>query len=454
MTGLTLVVRGDHYAQLQDLSAAEVEQAAVLLVGRSAHARRLLVRDILPVRQEHLRRQTPTELIVTSDGYMPALARAEQLGAAALWLHTHPAGEPRPSRRDRRVDRQLAPVFVGRSDQPLYGSLQLTTSAAGLGFAGRVLEAGRWRQISRLWVVGDRLRLITAADVPHRGHSAEVFDRQVRAFGPAFQRLIAQLTVSVVGVGGTGSAVAEQLARLGVGRLVLIDDDAVSASNVTRIHEVTSMDVGRAKVEVLARRLGRLGSGSRVTAVVGRITSERFARELLGSDLVFGCTDDQGGRAVLSRLAYWYLTPVIDMGFLIDAEGQAIRDLTGRVTTMLPGSACLFCRGRIDAQAIRLEAMPPAERELRIAEGYAPAIDAPAPAVVAFTTLVAALGVGELIERLVGYDQPPPDELLALVSDRRISRSMTAPDPAHFCGRPEVWGRGDEALFLGRMWTG
>jgi proteasome lid subunit RPN8/RPN11 len=453
VTGLTLVVRGDHHAQFQELAAAAVEQAAVLLVGRSEHSGRLLLRDIVPVRQEHLRRQTPTELTVTSEGYMPALARAEQLGAAALWLHTHPEGEPRPSRRDRRVDRLLAPVFVGRSDQPLYGSLQLAASADGLQFAGHVYEGGRWRPISRLWIVGDRLRLVTAVDAPHRVPPAELFDRQVRAFGPAFQRLVGQLTVCIVGNGGTGSATAEQLARLGVGRLVLVDDDAVSASNVTRIHEAARVDVGRPKAEVLAGRLRRLGTGTRVTAVVGRITSEVIARELLASDVVFGCTDDQGGRAVLSRLAYWYLTPVIDMGFLIDNERGVVRDLTGRVTTMLPGSACLFCRGRIDAEMIRLEAMPLAEREQRVAEGYAPALGAPAPAVVAFTTLVAALGVSELIERLIGYDQPPPDELLALVSDRRILRSTTVPDPFHFCGRPEVWGRGDEALLMGRTWS-
>jgi proteasome lid subunit RPN8/RPN11 len=454
LTGMTLVVRGDHHAQLQDLAASEVEQAAVLLVGRSADAGRLLVREIVPVRQEHLRRQTATELTVTSDGYMPALARAERLGAAALWLHTHPAGDVRPSRRDRRVDRQLAPVFAARSDQPMYGSVQVSSSPNGLVFAGRVLEAGRRRPISRLLVVGDRLRLIMAADAPHRVPPVDLFDRQVRAFGPAFQRLVGQLTVSVVGVGGTGSATAEQLARLGVGKVLLIDDDAVSASNLTRIHETTRADVGRAKAEVLARRLRRLGTGTRVAAVVGRITSEAIARQLLVSDLVFGCTDDQGGRAVLSRLAYWYITPVIDMGFLIDAERKTLRDLTGRVTTMLPGSACLFCRGRIDAHSIRDEAMTPAERGRRVAEGYAPALGEPAPAVVAFTTLVASLAVSELIERLIGYDQPPPDELLALVSDRRLSRSTTAPDPAHFCGRREFWGRGDEALFLGRTWSG
>jgi molybdopterin/thiamine biosynthesis adenylyltransferase len=41
--------------------------------------------------------------------------------------------------------------------------------------------------------------------------------------------------------------VAVQLARLGVGRLLLVDDDAVSGSNLTRIHEATRADVGRAK---------------------------------------------------------------------------------------------------------------------------------------------------------------------------------------------------------------
>ena len=58
--------------------------------------------------------------------------------------------------------------------------------------------------------------------------------------------------VGVVGAGGTGSAVIEQLARLGVGELVIFDDDTIDETNLTRIHGATVADVGRAKAELAA----------------------------------------------------------------------------------------------------------------------------------------------------------------------------------------------------------
>ena len=61
-------------------------------------------------------------------------------------------------------------------------------------------------------------------------------ERQARLFGPSFNPLLRGLRIAVVGLGGTGSAVAMLLARLGVGHLLLIDDDIVETTNLNRIH--------------------------------------------------------------------------------------------------------------------------------------------------------------------------------------------------------------------------
>lgn len=61
------------------------------------------------------------------------------------------------------------------------------------------------------------------------------YDRQVRAFGPEGQAVLERMSVAIVGLGGTGSIVAQQLAHLGGGRLLLIDHDEFDMSNLNRL---------------------------------------------------------------------------------------------------------------------------------------------------------------------------------------------------------------------------
>jgi len=61
--------------------------------------------------------------------------------------------------------------------------------------------------------------------------------------------------VAIFGIGGVGSFVAEGLARSGVGKMVLIDDDAICLTNINRQIHATSKTVGRPKVEVMKERI-------------------------------------------------------------------------------------------------------------------------------------------------------------------------------------------------------
>lgn len=61
--------------------------------------------------------------------------------------------------------------------------------------------------------------------------------------------------VAVFGIGGVGSFAAEALARAGVGRLLLVDNDTVSESNINRQLIALTSTVGQPKVEVMARRI-------------------------------------------------------------------------------------------------------------------------------------------------------------------------------------------------------
>jgi hypothetical protein len=150
---------------------------------------------------------------------------------------------------------------------------------------------------------------------------------------------------------------------------------------------------------------------------------------------VFGCTDDNAGRLVLSRVASYLLTPVIDVGVLLTSDTEdKLRGIDGRVTILSPGSACLVCRDRIDLARAAAELRTPEERRRLEDEGYAPALGRVEPAVVAFTTAVAAAAVNELLERFIGYGpQPRPSEILLRFHEREISTNSVPPRKGHYC---------------------
>lgn len=84
--------------------------------------------------------------------------------------------------------------------------------------------------------------------------SGELFERTLQAFARNTTHYLSNLTVSVAGVSGTGSIVPEQLTRLGVKRLVLVDNDVVEARNLGRILNSTTKDAKEQVNKALRRQ--------------------------------------------------------------------------------------------------------------------------------------------------------------------------------------------------------
>lgn len=446
-----------------DIAAAadEANEAAGVLLARQAvfgDDVRLLGRAMHWVPEEAYLARDRDQLRITPDGYVPALAAAEADDAVPIWFHTHPGtgAMPLPSRHDRQVDREIADLFQLRSGSETYATLIVSPRDGGIAFSGEVMrEREERRPIDRVWVVGNEWRQWSNAR-RNAGAVDAMFDRNVRAFGPAIQSTLGTLRIAIVGAGGTGSAVAEQLVRLGVRHVTLVDNDTLSSSNVTRVYGSTPADVGRAKVDVLRDHLRRIAPNLDCVAVHGMVTVEPVARQIAASDVIFGCTDDNAGRLVLSRLSTYLLTPVIDIGVLLSSDDAGtLIGIDGRVTTLLPGTGCLVCRDRIDMARAAAEMKTPEERRRLADEGYAPALGNVEPAVVAFTSAVAALAVNELLDRLIGYGPPErPTETLLRLHERELSTNRAEPRKGHYCHSAEgKWGAGDTAPFLGQLWT-
>jgi hypothetical protein len=179
---------------------------------------------------------------------------------------------PLPSRHDRQVDREIADLFQLRSGSGFYGTLIASPRGLDFIFSGEITpKNGDQTQIDRIWIVGERWRLAHSFTADPKS-SDTIFDRNVRAFGPAIQAVLGDLRVAIVGAGGTGSAVAEQLVRLGARHLLLIDNDTLSGSNVTRVYGSTPHEVGQPKVAVLRNHLMNIAPDLNCAAERGMIT--------------------------------------------------------------------------------------------------------------------------------------------------------------------------------------
>lgn len=445
-------------AEIAGRTREDNECGGVILagIGRDGDRVRLLGREIHWVPDSAYDRRTPLALSVRSQGYVPALARAAERGDIPLWIHTHPgeAAEPRRSVHDKQVDEDLRETFRVRSGADVYGSVVFSPASKHFSYTGLIWTNETPAQVNRLVIAGDRWTHLPAENAPPAERLPTAFDRQVRAFGGEIQEVLARLRIAVVGCGGTGSATAEQLARLGVGSLLLLDPKNLSESNPTRVYGSAPDDVGKPKASVLAGHLRRITPLAEVEEIQAAVTTEDAARRLVGCDVVFGCTDDNAGRLVLSRLPTYYLTPVIDMGVLLSSDDGRLTGIDGRITVVSPGSACLVCRGRIDLARAGSEQLPADERAARQAEGYAPELGDIEPAVIAYTSAVASFAVAELLERLIGYGpEPEPGEILIRCHDREISTNSASPKRRHYCDPASGHvGAGDRDPFLGQIW--
>ena len=85
--------------------------------------------------------------------------------------------------------------------------------------------------------------------------------------GSAAMEKLAASHVMVFGIGGVGSFTVEALARAGVGKLTLVDDDCICLTNINRQLHATTQTIGRSKVEVMKERVLDINPQARVTVI-------------------------------------------------------------------------------------------------------------------------------------------------------------------------------------------
>ena len=245
--------------------------------------------------------------------------------------------------------------------------------------------------------------------------------------------------MAIVGLGGTGSVVAQQLAHLGVSHYTLVDPDIVDVSNLNRLIGATHADVGAHKVAVAKKLIIAIRPEAHCLEVIGDIADSDVAEQILGVDFIFACTDSMASRAVLNQLAYQYLVPCIDVGVAVGAAEQGIQYITGRTQMLSAGLPCLVCTEFLDAEQVRRELL---SEEQRRQDPYIVGASVRQPAVISLNSTMSSAAVTMFLAAVTGI--PSHARMVIYDGMRGTLRPNAMPPRPHciVCSYEGALGRG------------
>lgn len=436
---IDLIFPAPQLAKLREqLAHRRLESAAILLaapVARGKNGSRLLVQAMaIPTEADYVKR-TATEVELKPEFGLPFEKTAARQGWSLVYAHTHPAqkSEPSFSPIDDRAEACLAPYARRRSPKTphvalLLGEQRLIARELGTLNPVRVLEIGDHIKHAYDPVEGD-----VELEIAH--------DRQIRAFGEAGQRRLGHQRVVIVGLGGTGSVIAQQLAHLGINDFLLIDPQLVDGTNLNRIIGASHDDVDKTlKVDVAARVIQTIRLGARITKIAQDVLAPGIGLQIAAADFVFCCTDSHGSRHLLNQIAYQYLMPTIDMGVSITPDTTVANlQLWAHIRLLAPGQACLHCTNSLDADQVRRDLMTEPER--RRDPYFNKGVQVTQPAVISLTSMAASVATTMFLSVVVGI--PAPARHLTLQSHRgRMAPMDNVPQPTCPYCREEVVAAG------------
>jgi hypothetical protein len=412
---LRVVFPASIWREVTDLLAAsgaeEVGAFFLFKISSGVQDRRVLVSRLIPPPTSAWETKDRDRLRPSGQWLSSALGQAVRDAEGIGFFHSHPGIDHPPglSPIDLETSLAWAKTIVPLVEVPF---LSLVWSPGGV--AGRWFEvdgdtAGE-HDVDRVVAVGEgRVRILHPPTVPA---DRELDDRQIRAINPIGNLRLRELDVVVVGAGGTGSPVAEALARMGARKITVIDPDRLDTpSNLRRLVGATLEDLRqrRPKAEIVAGHIRGLGLGVVAVAVVADVRSDVGARHLKDADLVISTTDTHSSRALINQVAYQYSVPTIDVGIRVGRDvAGSISGMPVELRLLLPDTGCLWCTDSLSSDRIREENLPLEDRARLAAEGYVQGDAGPAPSLAPLNQMASSVALITALRVLLDGGEESP----------------------------------------------
>jgi molybdopterin/thiamine biosynthesis adenylyltransferase len=333
-------------------------------------------------------------------------------------------------------------------------------SVGGIAFGQQSAAGEIWSREARPQEL-DRVEIVGASaerllPTPSRGAATDPrFDRQARMFGAEGQEKLRDSTVAIVGLGGGGSMVLEQLAHLGIGQLLAVDYDVVKTHNLSRVMGATHADAAsrRKKVDVAGELVQRIDPSIRFRKIDGDLSDTHVAHEVSAADFIFLCTDTITSRFVANAIVHSHFIPMIQIGAKVDLrKGGAIESIYVAVRPVFPGYGCLVCAGLIDPVALQREAATEEERRAQNYLGLPEVVD---PSVVTLNGVAASVATNLMLMSIVGLatDDYLDHRLFDAQRGSWLSLKVKSSPDCRWCGGGDrsTFGRGSTATLPVRL---
>ena len=157
----------------------------------------------------------------------------------------------------------------------------------------------------------------------------EIASRQMSIVTRSEQERFKEAKITVIGCGGIGGETIEMLARMGIGELVLVDEDAFDLSNLNRQTLASIADLGLDKNAVAAEKVRLINPYVKVTTFNEHVDQSNIDKIIGDSDIVIDALDNVLTRVIVSRKAKEKGIPYIH---------GAIHGTLGQITVFLPNS--------------------------------------------------------------------------------------------------------------------
>lgn len=271
-------------------------------------------------------------------------------GCFHVHLHEH-TGPPSPSYTDREGLPGVAESFSNVASKQVNGILILSRNSFYVSV--KINEKEQFYTPEFISVTGYPMSLIYP--LLKKEMKSKVFNRQ-SFLGESSQFLFKNIRVGIVGYGGGGSHIGQQLAYLGVENILVFDEDKVEDTNLNRLIGAWFADVvkGVLKTAIAKRVIKKVLPKSKVVCINSRWQQEPEA--LQGCDIVFGCIDSYSERQQLEAECRRYLIPYIDIGMDVHKEEKEPYSISGQVILSMPGLSCMSCMGFITEKKLAMEA--------------------------------------------------------------------------------------------------
>lgn len=313
----------------------------------------IIINDYVRVEDQDYIEDSSVGARINSDAIRMAMQIAMDNDCSIFHIHEHFGnGTPEFGSTDMDELPGIVDAMINANSSRIHGLLLLSEDginafvkmkpSKGLAVLNKVVRVGYPMSFNKAWYFDAEF------DVNRYGRQSFL--------GEWSQHILSKITVGVIGLGGGGSHIVQQLAHLGVRNFVLFDNDVIEDSNLNRLISGTIEDVEleQKKTEISIRQIKKLQPNA--TIVAKDSIWQKYPNIIESCDVVFGAVDTFLNRRDIELECRRYLIPYIDIGMDVRTVDPDPPRLFGQIILSMPGNPCMSCIGYLTEDLLSKEA--------------------------------------------------------------------------------------------------